>query len=164
MTKERDQYGVDPLDAAIYDAVHDYCDPVTGRRGVPALSNAMGWGASMLQNYANPNEPSQFSITQIRALILRTGDKRPLRQLAHDVGEACFPLLVTQFPGDSDLLSAWADWQAEIGETMQKAKAILDDGKVVAVEVDELRRELIEDFEKGLALLDVFKGMQEPEK
>jgi hypothetical protein len=159
-----DDFDIDPLDAAIYHTVHDYVDPVTGRKAVPALSNATGWSKSLLQNYANPNEPSHFTVKQLRTLILRTGDKRALHQLAHDVGEACFPLLTKDFPANLDLISAWADWQGEIAETMQNAKTILDDNKVTADEVESLKRELVEDFEKGLMLLDVFKGMQEPEK
>jgi len=159
-----ERFGVDPLDESIYDAVHDYKDLVTGKRGVVALSKATGLSTSMLQNYSNPAEPSQFTVKQFRTLILTTGDKRPLHQLAHDVGEACFPLSANEFPANTDLISAWADWQGEIAETMQHAKSILDDKKVLKAEVNKLRKELIEDFERGLQLLNVFEGMQEVEQ
>jgi hypothetical protein len=162
MSAER--FGVDPLDGAIYDMVHEYRDPMTHKRGVAALSRATGLSESLLQNYSNPNEPSQFTVRQLRTIILQSGDKRALYQLAHDVGEACFPMVLSDFPVDTDVINALADWHGEIAETMQRASGILKDGKVEKSEVDGLTQELIEDFEKGLKLLAVFKGMQEEEK
>jgi len=73
------------------------------------------------------------------------------------------PLPTVEATADMDLLDAWAKWSAEFGETAETIKQALEDGRIEQHEVEAVRRELIEDFEKGLAIIDVLKGMAEPE-
>lgn len=155
----------DPLDKAAYDTVHDYKNPRTGKKGAVGLGQVVGMPHSTLQNKVNPAMELQYlGLKEARALMLASGDHRILHQLAQDLGEACFPLPTSDFVGDLDVLEALTKWQAEIGETAQKLRDIYADGSVDAEEVEELRREGIEDFEKFLALLDVVKGQAEPAK
>lgn len=155
---------LDPLDVAIYDTVHGYVHPKSGRRGAVGLAPVVGMPPSTLSNKANPREEFvHLTVRELRAVMLATGDHRALHQLAADVGEACVVLPTIEFPADMDLLDAWAAWQGEVAQTVRRIRTALIDGKITADEVLDVRMELIEDFERGLALLDVLKGMQEPE-
>jgi len=155
----------DALDIAIYETVHGYINPRTGKRGAAGLAPVVGMPASTLQNKANPAETfANLSMKEARSLMLATGDHRIGHQLMADIGEVCVPVPVHEFPADMDLLEAWAVWQAEIGETVLALKDALEDGRVTRAEVARVRNELAEDFAKGLAMLDVLGGMAEPER
>ncbi|MDP1586307.1 MAG: hypothetical protein Q8M07_01065 [Prosthecobacter sp.] len=149
---------------AVYDTVHGFVDEASGREGARGLGPVIGMKSGTLQNKANPNEEyTHLTLPEARSVMLATGDFRILQALAAELGQACVPLPTIQFPADCDLMVAWADWQAEIAQTVVVMRDSLADGKVTRSEVDRLRKELIEDFEKGLALLDVFRGMSEPD-
>lgn len=156
---------IDPLDKAAYDTVHDYTNPRTGKKGAVGLGPVVGMPHSTLQNKVNPSMDFQhLTLKESRTLMLATGDHRMLRQLARDLGEACVPLPSLDVVGDLDVLEALTEWQAETGETAQKVRDIYADKRIELGEVEELRRELIEDFEKGLALLDRIRAQAEPAK
>ena len=155
---------IDPLDQAVYDTVHEYRDEKSGRQGALVLAKVLGMKPSTLANKANHNEDfAHLNIQEVRSVMLATGDARILKALALDMGYACVPLPHIDAPADMDVLDKWADWSKEFGETAAAIKAALEDGKITVSEVATVRRELIEDFETGLALLDVLKGMAEPE-
>lgn len=155
---------VDPLDRAIYETVHGYVNPKTGKKGALGLAPVVDMPASTLQNKANPSEQfAHFTVREARKIMLAAGNNAILYQLGVDVGEACYPLPSLEAVGDADVLEALTAWQAEVGETAQKVRDIYSDRRVRMHEVEELRRELIQDFERGLALIDVIKGQAEPE-
>lgn len=155
----------DPLDLAIYATVHGYTNPRSGKKGAVGLAPVVGMPVSTLQNKANPAETfARLTVTEARSLMLVTGDHRIGHQLMADVGEACIPLPTFEFASDLALLETWAEWQAEIGETALALKDALEDGRVTQAEVARVRRELTEDFVKGLGMLDVLSGMAEPEE
>lgn len=157
----------DPLDIAIYETVHEFRDPKTGKRGALGLAPVIGMQSSTLSNKANPTQEfAHLTVREARSVMLASGDHRILHQLAADLGEACVPLPTLPFPADMDLLKAWAEWQRDVAETVQALRDALEShgGKIVASDIANVRRELIEDFEQGLALCDVLKGMQEPER
>lgn len=156
---------IDPLDQAAYDTVHGYRDARSGRRGIGPLADMIGMAPSTLQNKTDrKQEFANLNVKEVRALMLATGDYRLLETLAHGVGYAAVPLPSVASTADMDLLDAWAQWSAEFGETAQTIKAALDDGRVTTDEIARCRQELIEDFEKGLGILDVLKGMAEPDE
>ena len=158
-------YNLDPLDKAIHDTVLGYANPQTGVRGGKALAQAIGMPVSTLLNKANPNEAyANLTVKEARQVMLVSGDNRILHQLAQDVGEACVPLPSLDAVGDLDVINALTEWQAEVGETAQNVRDIYKDGVVHQSEVADLRRELIEDFEKGLALLDRVAAQADPDE
>lgn len=161
---DKHDYGLDPLDRAIYETVSEYRHPVSGKRGGVALAPVMGMNQGTLLNKANPNsEYAHLSVKEARQMMLASGDHRILHVLAHEMGEACVPLPTLEFPADADLLEAWAEWQAEVARTVQAMRNTLADGKVTKGEVRAVRNSLVQDLEKGLAMLDVLDGMAEPE-
>jgi len=159
-----DEMVVDPLDQAIYDTVHRYTNPNTGKKGAVGLAPVVDMPASTLQNKANPFEQfAHLTVREARKVMLAAGDNRILHQLAADVGEACVPLPTLKFAADMDLLDSWAEWQQDVAKTIEAVRDALADQKITQAEVASVRLELIKDFEKGLAMLDVLKGMAEPD-
>ena len=154
----------DPIDTAVYATVHNFKDS-RGRKGVPAIANMLGLRKGTVQNKANPREEfAHFTVKEARALMLATGDHQILYAMARDVGEACVPLPSFAFGSDMDMLNAWAEWQADLGETAKVIDGALKDGKITQQELKEVHDEIVEDFEKALAMLDVLKSMAEPEE
>ena len=155
---------VDPLDLVIYETVHEYVNPKTGKKGAVGLAPVVDMHASTLQNKSNPTESfTHITVREARKIMHATGDHRILHQLAADLGEACVALPSLDAVGDIDVLEALTSWQAETGETAAKERDIYSDRVVRMSEVEELRLELIQDYERGLALLDVIKKQAEPE-
>ena len=155
---------VDPLDRAIYETVHGYVNPKTGKKGALGLAPVVDMPASTLQNKANPTEQfAHFTVREARKIMLAANDHRILHQLAADVGEACVPLPTLNFAADMDLLDSWAEWQQDVAKTIEAGKDALADREITQDEIALIRMELIRDFEKGLAMLDVLRGMAEPE-
>lgn len=160
-----DGQDIDVLDQAIYDTVHDYKDPNSSKRGVHPLAKMTGIVPSTLQNKSDrKQETHHLSVKEARAIMLVSNDFRILQTLASEVGYAAVPLPANAFPADMDLLESWADWSAEIAQTVERIKSALDDKTLTQEEISAIRKEMIEDFEKALALLDVLKGMAEPDK
>jgi hypothetical protein len=154
---------LDPLELAVYGTVHDYVHPVTGKKGVVGLAPVIGMSPSTLQNKANPAERfAHLALLEARSIMLAAGDHRILHQLAADLGEACVPLPTNAFPADSDLIVAWAEWQGEVAQTVTALRDVVEARTITQAEVARVRQELIEDYERSLAMLDVLKGMAEP--
>lgn len=159
-----DEMVVDALDDAAYQTVHDYVNPRTHRKGAVGLAPALNMPASTVQHKANPSETfTAFYLKEARSIMLATGDNRILYQLAADVGEACVPLPKRAYPADMDLLESWAAWQGEVAGTVTAIRNALIDGRITADEVRRVRAELIEDYSRGLGMVDVLAGMCEPE-
>ena len=155
---------VDPLDVAIYETVHEYVNPKTGKKGAVGLAPVVDMHASTLQNKSNPTEQfAHMTVREARKVMHATGNNRILHQLAADLGEACVPLPTIEFAADMDLLEAWAEWQNDVAKTITALRDAIADKKVTMDEVGKVRIELIKDFEKGLSIVDVLKGMAEPE-
>lgn len=159
-----DSQDIDPIDQAFYDDAHSYRDSNTGRKGIPALAKLINMAASTLQNKADRfQEFAQPSIKEARAVMAASKSYLTLHALAADLGFACIPLPGVEYAADMDLLNAWAEWSNEFGETAAAIKEALEDGRVTFDEVNRVRRELTEDYEKGMAMLEVMRAMCEPE-
>ena len=160
----KDDLVIDPLDSAVHKTVHGYKNPHNGKKGAVGLASVIGMRSSTVQNKANPSEEySEFGLKEVRKVMMATHDFSILKQLSAECGFAAVPLPHIDAPADTDLLEVWANWSEEFGETAASIKHALEDQKITMAEVENVRRELIEDFEKGLAIIDVLKGMAEPE-
>lgn len=156
------EYGIDPLDKAAYDTVHDYRNPKTGKRGAGGLAPAIGMAPSTLSNKANPHEEfANLTLKEARQVVLASGDARITKQFALETGFVVWPMPEIDCPADMDILNAWAEWQKDIAETIEAVKVALSK-KTTQADVDLIHKELAEDMAKGLELLNVIKGTMEP--
>ena len=160
----KDELVIDPLDAAVHKTVHGYKNPHTGSKGAIGLAPVIGMRPGTVQNKANPTEEySEFGVKEIRKVMLATNDFGILKQLSMDCGFAAVPVPHNENPADMDLLDAHLDWTTEFGETAAEIKTALQDGKLNRAELNKIKKEFYEDFEKGQNLLTLLDGMCEPE-
>lgn len=159
------EYGIDPLDKAAYDTVHDFKNNRTGKKGAIGLSPVVDMNPSTLQNKANPKEDfSGFMLKEARKVMIATNDYRMLTQLNHDCGFIAVPVLHTDFPCDGDLLNSHLEAVSEFGDASEKMKKALNDKVLTNAEYVLLEKEYHEAVEKIYSLLEVLKGMAEPEE
>lgn len=158
-------HDIDPLDQAAYETVHNFKDSSTGKKGAIGIAAITGMKPSTVQNKASrTDEYAIFNIKEMRSVMTAAKDFRMLEAMNRECGFAMTPLPDFEaFSSDMDLLAAWADWQSEIAETVQKMKSAIEDGEITAAELHDIKNELTQDYEKGLELWAVFEGMAEPE-
>lgn len=160
-----DNHDIDPLDQSVYETVHSFKDVNTGKKGAVGIAAITGMRASTVQNKASrTDEYAVFNIHEMRSVMMASNDYRALETMNRECGFAMTSLPnFEDFTSDMDLLAAWADWQGEIAETVQKMKSAIEDGEITQAELHEIKDELIQDYEKALELWSVFEGMCEPE-
>lgn len=155
---------IEQLDQAIHDTVHDYRNPNSGKKGPGALAPLIGMAASTLQNKADrKQEFAHLGLKEARSVMLATNNFRILEQFNHDLGFVAVPVPHIENPADMDLLDAHLDWTNEFGETAGAIKQALQDGTLTRDELDKIKKEFYEDFEKGQVLMQRLEGMCEPE-
>lgn len=145
----------DELDLAGHDLVHRYPG------GAPRLAPLVGMAPGTLSNKANPHQDHDFTVRELVRLTAITrnfGLLDAAERLLGRVGVA-----VGDFSGSSDteLLTRWADWQAEIGQTSRTISDALADGRISAGELGHIKREMFEDFAAALALLQRLEAIAE---
>ena len=157
---------IDPLAQAVYETVHGFKHISSGKKGAPALSKVTGIKATTLQNKADrTNDNAILNLHEARTIMVATQDFEILRVLARELDYGVVPLPdISHLTSDMNLLEAHTEWVADFGETANEFKCALDDGKITKDEIDKIRKEMIDDFEKGMALLDVMAGKCYPEK
>ena len=159
-----DHFDIDVIDQAIYDTIHGFRDANTGKKGPFALAKVVNMSGATLQNKANRNEEyANLNVKEARAVMLGAKDFSILHALAAEVNFAAVPLPAVDFPADMDLMVAITEWTTDYGETAKAIHDALSDKKITRSELDVIRKELIQDFEKGIKILDVMEGMAEPE-
>lgn len=142
----------DPIEAALYQAVHDYRDPDTGARGVSPLARRMGANAGTLQNKVNPNVDShRVTLSEFVQICLIAGDWRPLNQLNAVCGHACFKLPPAN-PSAPSLINDVLTLTREHGDIANAINAALADNQVDAREYQNIVTE-IDDLQRAAATL-----------
>ncbi|MFZ5658787.1 MAG: phage regulatory CII family protein [Pseudomonadota bacterium] len=132
------------LDDAIYRVVHDYPG------GVAKLAALSGLNAGTLYNKANPGmESHNLSVKEAVALQNSANDCRILYAEAAALNHCCIP--IADFTGISDveLLTSYASWHAEIGETAQAVRDALSDGRITRRELDRVKYEIHQDIQRA---------------
>ncbi len=102
-----------------------------------------------------------LNINEVRKLINVTGNHELLFELARERGYVCIDIPDYTGVSDMELLNAWADWDAERGETGQAIKKSLEDTAITNDELNKIRKEMFEDFQKELALLRRLESLVE---
>jgi len=152
-----------PIQEAAYLTVHEFR---TGQStsGATALAPLVGKTPRTLDNEVNPDASNaKLSIEDAVTLMHATQDFRLLQSMGATLGFAMVE--VADFTGmhDAALLDAYADWNAEIGETHSAIRDSLIDGKVTRIELENIRREMFEDFSKSLGLLARLEALVDDE-
>lgn len=135
------------LDQAKHAVVHDYPG------GAKALAPLVGKSPAVLSNKVNPTlETHHLSVDEAVTIQAVARDYRILHAEAHTLGFVCIPMPSDIPCSDTEILNAYADWTADIGETAAAVKAALDDPHVSRARLRELKREIREDYQRALVL------------
>lgn len=152
-----------PLEEAIWLTAKEYRDG--DDRGAKALAERINARPGTFSNKCDPGMPEAvININEAKSMMLVTHDYRILEVLAHETGHALFSIPKMEFPADMDFFASWADWQEEVAQTVRELRESINDGKITQGELRTVKRELIEDLQKGLAMLAVMEGMAEPDE
>jgi len=143
-----------PLDAAIYETVNGYVDPVTKHRGATALAPRCGMQPNTLSNKANPHCEHRLRIDESIPVQLISGNFSILHAYAAALGH-CAVKMPSAAPEASDvaLLDTYCQLHAELGEFAERLRDALADGKVTRDEIDQLRTAFDESMRAGLGVL-----------
>ena len=130
---------VGPLDQAIYSTVHEYVDPVSGRRGAAALAPKLGVQPGSLSNKANiTQEHTQLGLRESIPLQVTAGDYRILHAYASALGHCAYVLPRTSC-SDIELLDQYAEFHQRIGDKAAAIRRALSDRRITATEAREIR-------------------------
>jgi len=138
----------DTIKTAIYDTAHNYPG------GLKALAAKMGVRAGTLNNKCDPAmEGHVLNIEDLWKMMAITGNIKVLVMLAGEMRHVIMEIKSYPDVSDIELLNSWAEWQAERGETEQAISDALNNQKITKSELDRIKSEMFEDFQKELALL-----------
>jgi len=136
------------LDEAKYRVVHDFPG------GAPALAPLVNMNSNTLSNKVNDRQDSHhLTVDEAVAIQNATQDFRILYAEAMLLQHVCLPIDDYAGISDIELLNAYASYHAECGETAVAIMDALEDGEIKRHEVERVRREMFEDFQRGLAFL-----------
>lgn len=159
----KDCYGLDPVDAAVYESTHDYKDSVTGQRGVAALAVRMDANEGTLQNKINPAcGTHELTLKEFRKILLHTNDMRPLHALCAEFKHVAMPLMTSDDVSDAALLELLTEVDIEKAEFLKELQRVLADGQVYRAEYERLSAECMDWVRAILKTLDRLQGMVVP--
>lgn len=148
-----------PIQEAAYLTVHSYPG------GATRLAPLVGKTPRSLDNEVNPDVPTaKLGIEDAVTLQHGANDYRLLEAMAMTLGFAVLRICDHTGISDVELLDAYSEWNAEIGETHSVIRKALSDGRVTRSEVDEIRREMFEDFQRELGVLARLEALVEDEE
>lgn len=109
------------------------------KTGAEAVAPFLGKSPATLSNMVNPEQPHKLDLEDAMSLVLATRDPRVLQVFARDCGYAVIKLLDMTHASERDVLSSFAQWQADLGKTNATIQKALQDGKVTTDELDLIR-------------------------
>lgn len=147
-------YTVDPVDRAIYETAQAWPG------GAKTLALELGLQPGTFSNKCNPNMREHvLNIREAQAMMCHTKNIKILTELARACHHICVPIKDYSGSSDMEILNAWADWDVERSETVTAIRNALSEGKINKRTLDHIHREMFEDFEKELALLERLKSL-----
>jgi len=153
---------IDPLNEAVYETASNFHGR-TGK-GQTGLAKAVGINPSTFQSKVSKTEGyAHLSPVELRSTMVAADDFRALKQLNMDCGFVAVPVPHVECPADMDLVNAHLDLVGELGEACDEMKRALNDKRLTYDERIDVEKEFYDVVEKIYSLLDVLKGMSEPE-
>jgi hypothetical protein len=142
------------IDQAMYDLVHDYPG------GAVALAPLVRMNAGTLSNKVNPMMDSHHLTVAEAVQIQLIRQAFPLFHAeARAFNQIAIPMPSVQPCSDMDILDAWAHWHQDTAETAMMIKQILDGVEISKRDLAELKREIFEDAQRELELLQILEAM-----
>lgn len=145
------------IDQAIYETVHRFVDPVTGKRGAAALAPRLGMQPGTLSNKANIlQDHAQLGVREAVPLQLAANDFRILHAMAAACGHCAYQLPTVDV-SDIELLEQYAEFHQRVGEKAAAIRRALSDRRITATEARDIRAQLDPLIRAGLQLVARFE-------
>ena len=136
---------IDEITQAIYDMVHRYMDPVSKKRGVPAMAARIGMNVGTLQHEINRNiEDRRPDAIKLVAMMLTADDYTPLDIMARQCGRATIALPEMTGVSDRDLVEILIKVGKEVGEVFGVVDEARADNRITVKEAARITREITE--------------------
>lgn len=136
------------VEQAMYDLVHQHPG------GAVALAPLVRMNAGTLSNKVNPMMDSHhLTVLEGHAIQLVRQQFPLFHAEARAYGFISVPAPQLGNVADMELLDAWAAWHADIGETGTVIQSALKSGRITRRALREIKREMFEDFQRELELL-----------
>lgn len=127
--------------------------------GARALARQMGYTPGTLHNKVNPNQPHQLSVADAVALQRLSGRIDILQTEAALLNCVVVHMGEPEGASDVELLTLYAGWSAEDGHTHAAIRHALEDGRVTAAEVSQVKAEYFEAAGAGLEFVQRLGGL-----
>lgn len=122
--------------------------------GINGLSLALGKGPHTLANELNPGMTShKLGFFDALTILAQVKDPVPLRAIAAALNHTVIPLGDFSETSDIELMNAYANWHAEIGDVSREVSRALEDGQVEREEYHRIRHEGMEQIQKFFEFL-----------
>lgn len=145
---------LDTIDKAIYGLIHDY------KGGATQLAPLVNINPGTLSNKANPDMKNHhLTVKEAVAIQQVTQDFRILEAEAAALNHAVVPLGNFEGVSDLEVLTAYANYHSEIGQTSVVVAETLNDIRVTREEFNTVRTELFESFSAGLEFLNRLEAL-----
>lgn len=139
----------DPIEDAAYRVVHDYPG------GAVKLASQLAMNAGTLSNKVNPGcEGHHLSVREALAIQHATRDFRIIQAEAQLLDGIFLHFGHIPRVSDTELLTAYARWHEDIGETAKAIAEALADGKISRTEINRVRKEFQDDIARGFEFLE----------
>jgi hypothetical protein len=147
---------ISDVDQAKYEVVHDF--PGGAARLAPLVAMRPG----TLSNKVNPfQESHHLTVDEAIALQHATQDYRIFYAEARALGHVTVPVGDYAATSDVELLNAYAAFHREVGETAKEIQRALADRRITTAELTAIRREMFEDWQRELELLNRLEALCE---
>lgn len=144
----------DAIDKAIYGLIHDQ------KGGATQLAPLVNMNPGTLANKANPAmENHHLTVKEAVAIQYTTQDFRVLAAEAAALNHAIVPLGNFEGVSDLELLTAYANYHSEIGQTAIVIAEALNDIRVTRQEFQAVHKEFFEAVGTGLEFLNRMEAL-----
>lgn len=109
------------------------------KSGAEAAALFIDKSPATLSNMVNPEQPHKLDVEDAQRLVLVTKDERVLQVFARNCGYAIVQLLDLTTVSKRDVLTMFAQWQADLGKTNSEIHKALEDGKITSDELNLIR-------------------------
>ncbi len=144
----------DSIDRAIYGLIHDQ------KGGATHLAPLVNMNPGTLANKVNPAmENHHLTVKEAVAIQNTTQDFRVLSAEAAVLNHAIVPLGNFEGVSDIEILTAYANFHSEIGQTSMVIAEALNDQRVTHQEFQSVRKEFFEAISTGLEFLNRMEAL-----
>jgi hypothetical protein len=150
---------VGPLDAAIYDTVANYIDPISKRSGAAGLAPVVGMLPGTLSNKANPMQEHQLTLRESIPVQLAAHDFQILYAYNALLGHTAYKLPDVDDVSDVELLTTYCALHETVGQLAANIAGLLQDGRITRGELPALKAAFDNMVRAGLGVVSRIEAL-----